>query len=155
MYAKRNGTVTAPATLAFGKAGGEAPTVGAITSGEMGVAIKDAEGKKYDNAYAVSATITGTAADQLGVLFIPATLLTGDLTINTPDVAVAVYEGAALNNGTITINAALKNIPRGVSGHANLKFTTAAYAKVGDNYTYGAPFTSDVLVIGDTGEINE
>lgn len=149
------GTVAAwaPATITLGEAeGGDDPVVnpapGAVTGGTTGVAFKDGS-DIYDNAFEVSATFSNAdAITAAGVLFIPAAYYDGaTLDKDTENVAIAEYVGNAAGNGTITIRAAIKGIPRGLVGeHDTVDMRVKSYLRVNDAYTYGDESTVTIDV---------
>lgn len=130
-----------------------APIFGATTSlGSDGVAITGKDGVKYDNAFAVSATVTPNDATEIGVLFIPAKVLgEGTLTNETETAVKAVYD-KALGTGAVTFKAAIKDIPRFLQG-VSFDMVSRAYAKTGTTYNYGTAATTTVQ-FGNTGNVD-
>lgn len=130
-----------------------APTFGDTTSlGSDGVAITGKDGVKYDNAFAVSATVTPNDATEIGVLFIPAKVLgEGTLTNETETAVKAVYD-KALGTGAVTFKAAIKDIPRFLQG-VSFDMVSRAYAKTGTTYNYGTAATTTVQ-FGNTGNVD-
>lgn len=113
------------------------PTVGATTAvATNGVASED-NTKIYDNALAVSASVTpvaGTTA--IGVLFAPKAWLGSNELVATLDgVANATKDG--LLGVAASFTAAIKDIPRALND-TEFVMVTRAYAYDGTTYTYGA-----------------
>lgn len=118
-----------------------------VTGDTSGVEIinGDRTGKKYDNAFATSASFSNAGSiTGAGVLFIPEVVLgSNELTVETATVANAYKEGAFLGEGAYTIKAAIRNIPSGLAG-TDIKMVVRPYILKDDAYTYGTAATATV-----------
>lgn len=124
-----------------------------VVNGTDGVAIIGQDAVKYDNALSVTASFENVSSiTGAGVLFIPSTVL-GDntLTAETANVANAYKLGAGGGDGTLTVKAAIKDIPRALQG-TNIQFVTRPYILKDTAYAYGTQGTTTVN-FGNTGEI--
>ena len=114
------------------------------TSG-VDIVAGDREGKKYDNAYATTASFQNAGSiTGAGVLFIPEIVLGSDeLTATTPTVANAYKAGAYIGEGDYTIKAAIRSIPRTLAGR-DIKLVVRPYVLSGETYTYGTAATTTI-----------
>lgn len=118
------------------------------TSG-VDIVAGDREGKKYDNAYAVTASISNSnsnaaAITAAGVLFIPEAVLGSEtLTLSTTSAAKAEAPAAVLGNGTLTLKAAIKDIPAALANR-DIKMVTRAYGVTSGDPIYGAQNTTTI-----------
>lgn len=120
-----------------------------LTNGVAGIG-----GEIYDNA--TMTTVEYTDVDDIvkvGVLFIPTAVLNGaDLNLNTTHVANAEYAGELnlLGNGTYTLKAALRGIPR--KHHEGINITSRAYAIYGDDEVKYADAKAGEIIFAATAE---
>lgn len=131
------------------------PEVGAAVAEDTdGVDIinGDRAGKKYDNAFAVTTSFENVdSVTGVGVLFIPKAVIgNAEVTAETADVADAYKEGPFLGGGSLTIRAAIKDIPRALQDQ-DLEMVARPYLLVGSEYTYGNAIT-ETINFADTGE---
>ncbi|MBE7011266.1 MAG: hypothetical protein E7415_01170 [Ruminococcaceae bacterium] len=106
------------------------------------------DGVTYDNAFGVNATITPTdEATEIGVLFAPALWLSEigaeQLTVGLEG-AKNVSKTGLVGGTAVTFKAAIKDIPRGLTGES-FDMVTRAYAKDDEAVTYADALTTAVL----------
>lgn len=149
-YSKDTYAYWHPATITLGTATEpeKEPVIDNVVTGDTsGVEIinGDRTGKKYDNAFATSASFSNAGSiTGAGVLFIPEVVLgSNELTVETATVANAYKEGAFLGEGAYTIKAAIRNIPAGLAG-TDIKMVVRPYILKDDAYTYGTAATATV-----------
>lgn len=134
-------------TVGEAESGATVEVGGTTAENNGGVAFEDAS-DVYDNAFAVSATINAATATEIGVLFIPDWALETGEELTVANGAKAAYtDSAAISNGSITIRAAIKNIPRKYEG-TTINLLSRAYALVDGEYTYAENTTTTPVLFG-------